>query len=408
MINDEYLELQNQYESKVLKYIFLGIISSVFLFSYYLRREVMGDIAAMNIIFLVLLAIYLLFNDKKINVSLTLVLVLITTNIIYNDYLINNESINTIIRNLCIAIVPICLLLINIEKKYIKDVFIIVTKALNFFTVIIFSIGIFDYLFNTGIMKVLADNFITSLSPWIGYRYTSYMGHALFTKEIFIYFFFFNSIVNKYWNKVLINQYIMMIMSLLGVLITGSKTGVLLIVLSIILTVNKKNKYVNILLSIMLILTIYYLGFFNMTISRLENNTLTSGRSEAGTIVNELEIVPYKIFSGYGENVQMIIENQVGSTIATAAMEYPLKVWALKYGIFCATMIGITIFIYPFIYILKRKAYYLCFAFLIKIIEINMYNGLAYKPDNMIMFMVFTILIMGVSNLDINKIKKEN
>lgn len=408
MINDEYLELQNEYESKVLKYIFLGIILSVFLFSYYLRREVMGDIAAMNIIFLVLLAIYLLFNDKKINVSLTLVLVLITTNIIYNDYLINNESINTIIRNLCIAIVPICLLLINIEKKYIKDIFIIVTKALNFFTVIIFFIGIFDYLFNIGIMKVLADNFITSLSPWIGYRYTSYMGHALFTKEIFIYFFFFNSIVNKYWNKVLINQYIMMIMSLLGVLITGSKTGVLLIVLSIILTVNKKNKYVNILLSIMLILTIYYLGFFNMTISRLENNTLTSGRSEAGTIVNELEIVPYKIFSGYGENVQMIIENQVGSTIATAAMEYPLKVWALKYGVFCAGMIGITIFIYPFIYILKRKAYYLCFAFLIKVIEINMYNGLAYKPDNMIMFMVFTILIMGVSNLDINKIKKEN
>ena len=67
MINDEYLELQNEYESKVLKYIFLGIILSVFLFSYYLRREVMGDIAAMNIIFLVLLAIYLLFNDKKIN-----------------------------------------------------------------------------------------------------------------------------------------------------------------------------------------------------------------------------------------------------------------------------------------------------------------------------------------------------
>ena len=400
MINDEYIELKENYECKVLRYIFIGMILSVFLLSYYFRREVIGDIAAINIIFMGLLSIYLLFNEKKINIKITLVLMIIVTYIIFNDYLINNEGINTIFKNLCIAIMPISLLAIEIEKKYIKGVFISVTKAINLFTVIIFAIGILDYLFNIGIMKFIADKFAPTLSGWIGYRYTSYMGHALFTKEIFIYFFLFNSICSKYLDENLINKYIVMIMSLLGVLITGSKAGVLLIVISIIFTVDKKNKYVNIILSLMLILIIYYMGFFNMTISRLSNNTLTSGRTEAGAVIDELNIVPYKMFSGYGENVQMIIEENVGTTIATAAMEYPIKVWTLKYGILCTATIAILIFIYPFLYMIKRKAYYLCFAFLIKVTEINMYNGLVYKPDNMALFMIFTVLIMGISNLD--------
>ena len=400
MINDEYIELKENYECKVLRYIFIGMILSVFLLSYYFRREVIGDIAAINIIFMGLLSIYLLFNEKKINIKITLVLMIIVTYIIFNDYLINNEGINKIFKNLCIAIMPISLLAIEIEKKYIKGVFISVTKAINLFTVIIFAIGILDYLFNIGIMKFIADKFATTLSGWIGYRYTSYMGHALFTKEIFIYFFLFNSICSKYLDENLINKYIVMIMSLLGVLITGSKAGVLLIVISMIFTVDKKNKYVNIILSLMLILIIYYMGFFNMTISRLSNNTLTSGRTEAGAVIDELNIVPYKMFSGYGENVQMIIEENVGTTIATAAMEYPIKVWTLKYGILCTATIAILIFIYPFLYMIKRKAYYLCFAFLIKVTEINMYNGLVYKPDNMALFMIFTVLIMGISNLD--------
>ena len=67
MINDEYIELKENYECKVLRYIFIGMILSVFLLSYYFRREVIGDIAAINIIFMGLLSIYLLFNEVLID-----------------------------------------------------------------------------------------------------------------------------------------------------------------------------------------------------------------------------------------------------------------------------------------------------------------------------------------------------
>ena len=392
MVSYEYMELENEYKKKVTTYIFVGMMLSIFLTSYFFRREFTGDIAAMNITFIGLMAIYLFINNEKINVKILLVLMCIATYIVFNDYLINNEGLNTIIRNICISILPISLLLVEINKDYVENIFIAVTRTLNFFTVIIFSIGILDYLFNVGIMRYVAESFARTLLPWIGYRYTSYMGHPLFTKEIFIYFFFFNNISNKYLNKKLMNKYIVLFLSLIGVLITGSKAGVILILVSIIFDFNKKSKYINIILSLTIITMVYYMGFFDMTISRLKNNTLTSGRTEASDIINELEIVKTKIFIGYGENVQSFIEEKVGTTIATASMEYPIRIWTLKYGILCTILIVSIIFIYPVLYLLRRKSYYLCFVFLIKTTEINMYNGLVYKPDNMALFMIFTVI----------------
>lgn len=387
--------------NKINKSILISMIISIFVLSFYLRIEFMGNLASINFLFLISLVIYLLFNKKRINGVFFNYLVLLIIYIVIIDYLGNKNPIDTIVRNISMIILPIFLLTIkpkfNDYKKVTRNILIL----FNTFIIIIFVIGLLDPLINFTIMRFIGEHILTSINVWIvgntnltSYRYTSYMGHTLFTKELFIYFYFLNNIYARKYKEYLINKNIVTIISLVGVLLTASKTGLILILISILVTEVISGNIKNTMYTIFIFIFSYMGGFFNYAIQRLQNGSLTTGRNESWEYIKSKGIIESHIFYGKGEFLSDIVTKMVGQTHATAGLEYPFRIFLYKYGLVCTIIIISSIFLYPLIYLMKKREYYMVFAFIIKFIDISTYNGLVYKADNMILFVFFTYMLM--------------
>lgn len=400
--------------STINKYLIAIMFLSIYLTPYYVRYEFLNSFANINFIFIIALFIIILINKNNIDYKKFTFISFIAIYIFIIDYFGNYNPIDSIIKNLSMYIVPLFLLCVKIKRENIKGIFSKSLDVINIFTMIVFAIGILDPILEFNIMKFIGENFTTELSSLIyentilnSYRYTSYMGHALFTKELFLYFYFFNMIYYKNFNEYKLNNIFVTIISLVGILLTGSKTGIILILISILFTQYKKSKIFNIVISASIVLTSYVAGFFNTVFGRLSKESITSGRYEAGLILDRLDIIKIKFFSGYGEYFDRTIAIFLGEGLTTAALEYPIKILTFKYGIFVTIIFSILVFIYPITKLLKNREYYLLFAFCIKLIDINTYNGLIYKADNMILFVLFTFLLLSLSNKDTEYHSKE-
>ncbi len=379
---------------------------SIYLFPYYFRKEFLNSFADINFLFIFLLFIFLLINRKNINYKKFILITIIIIYIIIIDFLANNDPVDSIIKNLFMYIIPIYLSTVELNSKKIKFIYSGILNTLNFFVIIIFIIGVIDPFIDFNIMKTLSNLFFCGIKDLVyenvsftKYRYASYMGHALVTKEIFLYFYFLNIIYYKTFNEYKLNNRVVTIISLVGVLLTGSKTGTIVLIISIVFTNYRKNKILNFLYSLIIILGAYFLGFFNSLIYRMNTETLTSGRYLAGEILKNLDFLKIKFFYGYGEYADRRIADVMGDTLTTAALEYPYKILNYKYGVFCTILIYIAIFLLPAFRFLKEKQYYLLFAFVMKAIDINTYNGMIFKPDNMILFVLFSMILINVSNI---------
>lgn len=382
--------------------IFVIMFLSIFLLSFYIRQPILVSLASVNIVFLISLFLFIIVNRKYIDYMKVFYISLILLYILFID-LENKNSIGSIIVNIGIYIIPLYMFSIRISSINFKYILKSITKILNIFVFIIFFIGIIDPFINFSIMRFLGQHLTKGLNEWIlgntkviGYRYTSFLGHALFTKEIFIYFFLFNNTYLKKYGECILNKNIVTLISLVGVLLTGSKSGVILILICILFLQTGFNKIITSISTLIILLISYFLGFFNNVLLRFSSGSLTTSRNESWEKIVSYGLFNFKFLTGYGEQVSSLLSRIVSETYVTAALEYPIRILLLKYGIVCSVMIIGLIFIYPILYFVKKKNYYILFIFIIKVLDINTYNGLIYKPDNMILFLIFTYVLMGV------------
>lgn len=394
--------LDKQYLNKL---IFIGMILSVFLVSFYVRQTFLKQFASMNYIYIIILLLYIILNLRNVDKVMLIYITYIIFYIFIVDYIGNNNSIISIIRNISMIIIPIYLFTVKTKIENLQQVMTTILKCINFIIIIIFVIGIIDPFINFKIMSFFGGNITPELNKWIiknkdftGYRYTSFMGHPLVTKELFIYFFIMNMAYYKKFKKQLINKYIVMVISLVGVLLTGSKSGIVLIIITIVFSEIIDKKRTNLLVTLIIISITYSLGLFNNVILRFQSGSLTTGRAEGWEYINQLGILSAKFFSGYGENIFIQLSNVTGNSITTAALEYPVRILLYKYGFICTIMIISILFLYPIKCFIKRKQFYLLFLFIIKLIDVNLYNGLIFKADNMILFVLFTYFLLQLSN----------
>lgn len=385
--------------------IYAMMLLSIFLTPYYFRKNILGDLGAPNIVFIGLMIVYMFINLKKINMRRVILIILIIIYIFIIDKIGSNNNMESIFKSISINIFPIFVLTIRMPKNEFKGSFYKFLKVFNIFTFIIFFIGLLDPLLDFKIMKNISYSLEPSLIEWInvnskliGYRYTSYMGHALFTKEIFIYFYFLNIIFEKTFGKRILNENITKIIAVIGILLTGSKFGTILIIISIFITDLISNKLKSLIISIIILVVGYILGFFKTIFIRLNNTSFTSGRYESLVYINRFNIIKTRLFTGYGEYIDRIILLVSTPEVATASLEFPIVILILKYGVLCTLMIGYIIFLYPLITFFRRRQLYLIFIFFIKLIDVNSYNGLILKPDNMILFVLFVSILLGVSD----------
>lgn len=391
-------------KSKFNEFILKAMVISLFLFPYYFRVNTLKDLSAIKLIFIVLLPIFLIVNLKKINKLYFCLISFIAIYISINNIFVNGNALSSNIRTLSMCVIPMYLLTIDLklEKDSAQKNLKMVLSIVNIFTIVIFIIGIIDPLINYKIMGTIGNILNNKFSEIIAkgttrdiYRYSSYLGHYLFTKDIFLYFYILNTCYYKNFKEHLLSRGIIITISLVGVLLTASKSGVIILLLMLLFVNYKRSKIMNMLLSSLMIIVTYLMGFFDTFLIRIKSGSLTTGRYEAWNILEYYNVYTKKIFFGYGEYYIERAVNIVGNIQAVAAFEYPIKILMYKYGIFVTILMIIALFIWPIMKFIKSKSYATLLLFVFMVININTYNGLVLTPDNMIFFSIFTMMLIN-------------
>ncbi len=224
-------------------------------------------------------------------------------------------------------------------------------------------------------------------------RFYSIWGHPL-TNAVFFNSFF---VLNVFWLRAARRKcptIFFFLVTLAGVLLASSKTGITVCFLLQILMNWKHKKWL--LISIPILALLYFLGAFNAIITRFTTSTLTTGRLEALRKYLPSGIEPFRFFSGYGSNV--ILNSSHPLSRLRAAFEFPLLMFAHDYGILFSVIHIFGLFIYATQRFLRKKNWipWLCWSLLFA--EVNTFNAYALRSqDDCWFFCLLTLVLFCIT-----------
>lgn len=377
---------------------FILLILSLMVTPYYIRGIILPyKVKNLNVLAYLSILLMIFCSNKKYNRKYIFYLGIITTVFLYSQFYSNKELLSTIKYYLGL-IVPLYLLGINIDEHDIKKFFLGFIKVYNIFIFLLLLLGVIDFFTGNSVAKFWSSIFNdTGYTSWAyevnRNRYLSFMGHPLYNSELFLIFFVFNSINNKYFEKQL-SSLTITLLSVIGIALTGSKTGMVLVLVGILIMSLYSIK-TTIIQWLIFLLTLF-LGVFETTINRFKTQTLTTGRSKYWNIVESYNLFPIKFWNGYGAGFTFDYNSYINN--ASAAFEYPIRMFSLEFGILFTILLYISIFFLPILCLIKRKHFYLLIGYLIIFIDVNTYNGIALAQDHMFILVITIFLIIKLSN----------
>lgn len=226
-------------------------------------------------------------------------------------------------------------------------------------------------------------------------RCVTYMGHPLYSKEIFLSYYLFSHIENMLYKKK--ETIAPFIVSFLGILLTQSKAGIILVAATFLLFNfnSKRMRYLG--MGILIVCIGYVLGIFDSIISRfvsgIEAGDITSGRN---TILERL-LSSGKLQFGLFKMQRLTDYNS--SLKVSVALEYPILRWAFRMGIVIAVILVLISFLYPLIILLRRKQWLLFWCLLIIVIDVNTYAGIGDASNKALHYYIMCTLILNISEL---------
>lgn len=222
-------------------------------------------------------------------------------------------------------------------------------------------------------------------------RFFSFWGHPLTNALLFNSFLALNAAWYKSrGKKIYALMYVPIAMT--GVLLSGSKTGITVCLLLLIIICWDYKKWL--LLSIPVFAALYFVGAFNSIIDRFLHTSLTSGRLEAlelyfGPLYSEY---PFQWFSGYGSSV--VLDTAHTLYPVRAGFEFPLLMFALDYGIIFAVVLMAGSYLYISWKCFKKRQWTIWLCYTLVFAEINTYNGYALRNQDVFIFGAFVAMII--------------
>ena len=222
-------------------------------------------------------------------------------------------------------------------------------------------------------------------------RFFSFWGHPLTNALLFNSFLALNTAWYKSRGKTICALFYFPV-AMAGVLLSGSKTGITVCLLMLIVICWDYKKWL--LLCIPIFIALYFSGAFNSIIYRFTDTSLTSGRLEAlevyfGELYSEY---PFQWLFGYGSNAVMNPELSVSDV--RSGFEFPLLMAMLDHGI----VFGVVLMAGSFLYIsrrcLKKKQWVIWLCFTLVFAEINTYNGYTLRNQDIFTICYFVAMIM--------------
>lgn len=223
-------------------------------------------------------------------------------------------------------------------------------------------------------------------------RMVSYMGHPLLSCELFlIYYVTYYLYTTKYLQKR--EKIYPVLISLLGIALTGSKAGIVLILVAIILFHANWQGQKIVPFALLGIVLLYGLGLFDLVIERLrmgiQSGDITTTRNTALTSLLSRGELTFDWFSG--RNIDYSWE-------MVAALEYPVLRWAYQFGIAVALSLTFVVFVNPALKLLRYKVKKeWLFGFGLIAVFVNTYNGLALQRDHMLLYCVTVIFLVNMA-----------
>lgn len=384
------------------KKIFIVLLISLFIFPQELRSVFGEKIYTINILGMVSLLLLVLNNFREIDKKK--LILLYTTVLIYMCSAIFYENkITTVITTMTLFIIPLSLTIIKVDKHTLRDILKWIIWILNSIIIVITAIGIlemtFDLNINIAISKFMSQRTqeLMLLNSFMGdnKRLYSFMGHPLFNTQLYLMFFILNTVYSKYFKRESLPIWVL-IVSVIGIAFTGSKAGFVILCLAIAALFKSNSRMKKILVVACGMIIAFKLGLFDNLISRFTAGSLTTGRNEKWLEIQSMDLFPIKFFTGYGRGFTFQFNSYVDW--ASAAFEYPARMFSLEFGVMVTALIYTFIMVIPTIILLARRHYYLFISYLIVFLDVNTFNGLSTTGDKMLIFCLFVFLILNLSN----------
>ena len=235
-------------------------------------------------------------------------------------------------------------------------------------------------------------------------RPVSYMGHPLFSGELFLAFYILNHLSNKLIGKK--DRFLWFVICLLGCVLTQGRAATAIIVIAFVLfnLEWKRFKYI-IILGVILSIG-YYLGLFDLIIERLfssiANGDISTGRNSS--IVELIQTNDLHLYAFHGQS----IDYDGSVTTLGMAMEYPILSWAYSFGYIVSILISAAVFIYPLILSIYRKQKIIIISLLAIMLDVNTFTGISSNGSKALLYYTFVCIILNVSNYLYYKAQENN
>lgn len=374
------------------------MILSVFVFGYTIRVSTIPTLQYVSVLFLLGMCILLKKYFRNIDVKKMFLWMSFLIATFLSD-MINNVSMHQwgmyfFMNTMSLLVLIVDNNALSLEKNEIKKLI----QTYNKFVYLIFIIYLVDLLTGSLIMRTLADNWLTCIANWVPRgkslftsRYASYLGHYLFTDVIYVGYYILNAFYKHSFFDETETPIIMHIVAVIGVISTGSKTGLLILSVLLIVFNIKKIKYMIALIAGAFAL--YFAGFFNILLGRLSTEEFSTGRFGAWQTLFDMKVLKFNLFYGIGDGFFEYIHRFVDFGTAGMATEFPILCLLFKVGVIGFIAYIALMLLIPCYELLKRENLYGAACIGAYFFLIATYNGLTAYPDTQIVYIIVVLLI---------------
>ncbi len=313
----------------------------------------------------------------------------------------------SMVKYIYATLMPCIILYVTLPDEEILLCFECFCKYLTVACTFVVLCGVLDFIVGTGIGEAIAKaSKVESLDQLIEEgRMVSYLGHSLLTAEVMLLCFLFNTL-NMFFlkkKKSLWFTVYFSLLSLIGIGLSGSKTGIVLLIVAFALLYVNKRGFKYLLLLLAAVYFVYSMGLLEPVIERfllgIEKGDLSTGRNTSLKLLLQSGILDFKFFTGRAGNIM--------SDSMIAALEYPPLRWAYMFGIWFSVVICVMLFVVPFIKCIKLGNKQVLYVLLILIADVNSYNGLVTVSDHMLLYCVSVFLLINFARIFSKNAKKK-
>lgn len=411
-------KLQGAFRPDVQVGYYVVCLLSIFVTGEQIRRGLLPWMS-LNVLFVLAAAGLLLINRRSLRLGLLGVVLLAAGHSIVVN-LVNGCTIRSTLRCLSVYYFPLCLLCIRFGETGADCARIVrwCIRVWNLFVLVMFGLLTVDCLTGGAVIRFLAQHLLYGVGQYVSAhmsflrnRFPSYMGHFLLTGEIYLIFFVLNISYALRTGSYLLNRWVVLTVSVVGVLSTGSKSCALLLAVPMVaLFMRGDKKLPKLLVIVGAVVAAYFVGFFDLIIARLQSaanaNYITRGDSWMA-LLQTRQVYPALLW-GRGMDLEahwrVILQgvgwgSELGYALAKVAVEYPLLTYVFRFGLINTLAVVFVLYIHPAIGLVRTKSYWDLLLLTVIFADVNSYNGLTETMDCMSIYVMFVVILTLIQSI---------